>query len=402
MLHTHASGHWRACTWASPHCLCWCSSHPHTSTAPKRLRQQSSNLGACTVSIVSPLKHACARCACRADRALAAKAVYGRAWWEGGTGICKHAQPAGPVPPHISWLAGAPELFNNIVVFLPDLDTGDYHIRRDYKRTTHLALMEKMLRRGYDVVAQVDEAPSMILTYGCGGVTEIDIDDLELQDGMKLAVVLGSSWAPVNALTKRAAANEAGVRLGKAMCATLQPYACTHMHTVSITDRRLVKQLLEVLILFLQPQPCTACPCGGHCHPQFEAPDGWQRRRVQGDENESAEWAVGQLLRAGHTGECREASIASRSSSSSCCRKLVLVVRQAEAFACTSMHRAILRHGIATVLSMCKHGKQLTYCQTRRLCGCLVCTPCVLPMHSRCAAPVRRQAQGDSAREGGN
>lgn len=62
-------------------------------------------------------------------------------------------------------------------------------MKRDYKKLTKQQFLQKMAREPCKRVVQVDEQPSQVMAVEDCADTAVDIDDVQLQDGMRLAVV---------------------------------------------------------------------------------------------------------------------------------------------------------------------------------------------------------------------
>ncbi len=63
------------------------------------------------------------------------------------------------------------------------------YAKRDYKKLTKQQFLQKMAREPCKRVVQVDEQPSQVMAVEDCADTAVDIDDVQLQDGMRLAVV---------------------------------------------------------------------------------------------------------------------------------------------------------------------------------------------------------------------
>ncbi|GLC35397.1 hypothetical protein PLESTM_000315600 [Pleodorina starrii] len=84
------------------------------------------------------------------------------------------------------------KLFNNITVFV----RGRYgYVKRDYVKLTQTQFLQKMQREGCVRVVPVDEQPSQILAVDDCTDKAVDVDDVQLQDNMRLAVVVGAEDA---------------------------------------------------------------------------------------------------------------------------------------------------------------------------------------------------------------
>ncbi|PNH08294.1 hypothetical protein TSOC_005176, partial [Tetrabaena socialis] len=80
-----------------------------------------------------------------------------------------------------------PRLFHDITVFVPH-SCG--YLRRSFREITHEQLSTKLSAKGFDAVHLVDDKPQQLLQLRDCEHTAIDIDDVELRDGMQLAVVV--------------------------------------------------------------------------------------------------------------------------------------------------------------------------------------------------------------------
>jgi hypothetical protein len=104
---------------------------------------------------------------------------------------------------------------NNITLYTPVVDTGAYFKRR-MKRGTHKQLTDKLAASGYDTVAEVDGAPAHLLQLSSCPDAK-DIGEVELQDGIQLAVVVTAPLGPFDQLARGIKAAQAQVRAADAM-----------------------------------------------------------------------------------------------------------------------------------------------------------------------------------------
>ena len=116
--------------------------------------------------------------------------------------------------------------------------------------------------KGFDSVVPVASAPERILWAANCPDTQ-DIAEVDLRDGIQLAVVLDSEMTPMGKVAQRLQAVETSVSL----------------------------YLLGLILLnFL-----VSCSHFAHCLLQTSTLNGWQRGRVNADEEKCAEWAVSYL-----------------------------------------------------------------------------------------------------------
>lgn len=82
-------------------------------------------------------------------------------------------------------------LFNNITVFIPG-SSGSGYAPRHFPKLSEKQFEMKMGRERYFRVVPVKEQPSQLLALDDCPYQAVDIDDVELQDDMQLAVVVGA------------------------------------------------------------------------------------------------------------------------------------------------------------------------------------------------------------------
>ncbi len=87
-----------------------------------------------------------------------------------------------------------PKLYNNVTVFVPDGSSSEY-VKRDYRKLTKKQFTAKMGSYACRQVVPVDEKPSQLLALADCADTAVDIEDVQLQDGMQLVMVVGAEGA---------------------------------------------------------------------------------------------------------------------------------------------------------------------------------------------------------------
>ncbi|GFH10955.1 predicted protein [Haematococcus lacustris] len=156
---------------------------------------------------------------------------------------CNHSAVA-PVCVHASGLiemdnsVTESKLYSGITLYTPR--GRDSYRQRNLKFTTHTQLAAKLSAKGYDTVAIVDSMPLEQLGPDHDGAQ--DVDDVELADGMQLAVVVDADRTPLGKLAER----------------------------LSVVEDMVIEYAV------------------------------WQRGCIRADENRSLEWAVQYLIQAGH------------------------------------------------------------------------------------------------------
>ncbi|KXZ49609.1 hypothetical protein GPECTOR_20g465 [Gonium pectorale] len=84
-------------------------------------------------------------------------------------------------------VAGGANTYNHVTVYLPNRSSGSGYIKRDFRKLTPNQLQKKLNQKGYFHVLPVDEQPPLLLQLAdCCDRAE----DVELRDGMQLAVVV--------------------------------------------------------------------------------------------------------------------------------------------------------------------------------------------------------------------
>ncbi len=86
-------------------------------------------------------------------------------------------------------------MFNNITVFILGCYGG--YVKCDYPKLTKSQFEKKMARQRCACVVPVDAQPSQILALEDCADAAVDIDDVQLHDGMRLAVVASRGAALV-------------------------------------------------------------------------------------------------------------------------------------------------------------------------------------------------------------
>ncbi|KAG2452714.1 hypothetical protein HYH02_002946 [Chlamydomonas schloesseri] len=84
-----------------------------------------------------------------------------------------------------------PHLYNNVTVFV--VGRSGY-VKREYRQLSKNQFLKKMERERSIRVVPVDEQPREVLVVDDCADTAVDIDDLTLTDGMRLAVVVGAEY----------------------------------------------------------------------------------------------------------------------------------------------------------------------------------------------------------------
>ncbi|KAJ9524333.1 hypothetical protein QJQ45_008588 [Haematococcus lacustris] len=130
------------------------------------------------------------------------------------------------------------KLYKGIILYTPWGQDG--YLQRNLKLTTRKQLAAKLRANGDDTVAIVDSMPLKLL--GPEYKYAQDVDEVELADGMQLAVVVNAERAPLGKLVERVS--------------DVEDMATQHA--------------------------------------------GWQRGRIRADETRSREWAVQHLIQTGH------------------------------------------------------------------------------------------------------
>ena len=96
--------------------------------------------------------------------------------------------------------AAEPPLYNNITLYTPIAGTDRYLARRK-KRTSLDQLASLLAAKGLDTVVRVEAAPAELLRLSSCSDEAQYIDDVELEDGMQLAVVV-EDGSPYDELSK--------------------------------------------------------------------------------------------------------------------------------------------------------------------------------------------------------
>ncbi|KAG2442924.1 hypothetical protein HXX76_003000 [Chlamydomonas incerta] len=92
-----------------------------------------------------------------------------------------------------SWTAADTKLYNNVAVFVPGYETP--YAKLNFKHVTKKQLVKQMEREHYFRVVKVAEQPSQPLALEKCAADFVDINKLQLQDDVKLAVVVGGEHA---------------------------------------------------------------------------------------------------------------------------------------------------------------------------------------------------------------
>lgn len=79
-------------------------------------------------------------------------------------------------------------------MFVPDGPSLDY-VKRYYRKLTKKQFTAKMGSYACRQVVPVDEKPSQLLALADCADTAVDTEDVQLQDGMQLAMVVGAEGA---------------------------------------------------------------------------------------------------------------------------------------------------------------------------------------------------------------
>jgi hypothetical protein len=96
-------------------------------------------------------------------------------------------------------------MVKDITLYTP-LWGHDRYLSRTKKQTTRKQLVALVNKYGSEFVAVVDDQPSQLLRAETWPLDRIEIiDELELRDGMKLAVLVEGPIAPLDKLLARAA-----------------------------------------------------------------------------------------------------------------------------------------------------------------------------------------------------
>ena len=109
---------------------------------------------------------------------------------------------------HFHTRAAESLLYNNITVYIPKAGTDRYVVRHK-KHATLKQLASRLTAKGFELVMKVESAPAELLT--CSDEAQ-DIDEVELEDGMQLAVVVDAPFLPYDETSKRIAGLEKMVR----------------------------------------------------------------------------------------------------------------------------------------------------------------------------------------------
>jgi len=92
-------------------------------------------------------------------------------------------------------------IFKNITLYTPVADTGGYFPR--HLNCTKKQLINKLGTKRFDTLVQVDSQPAQILRLGNCLTDARDVEEIELADGMKLAVVVDGWEEPLDKLPAR-------------------------------------------------------------------------------------------------------------------------------------------------------------------------------------------------------
>lgn len=112
--------------------------------------------------------------------------------------------------------AAGPELFNNITVFVPGRSG---YVKRKYSELSKDKFITKILREGSTRVVRVNAQPSKVLVVDDCADTAVDVDDVQLQDDIQLAVVVRAEDA-INKLvpTPAPGGDDSGLEGGPNRC----------------------------------------------------------------------------------------------------------------------------------------------------------------------------------------
>jgi hypothetical protein len=99
------------------------------------------------------------------------------------------------------------ETYSRVVLYTPRGKSG--YMQRNMKQTTRNQLVSKLRNKGYDTVMIVDSMPLRLL--GPDSDKAEDIDEVELFDGVQLAVVVDVEHTPFERLDERLSGMESMV-----------------------------------------------------------------------------------------------------------------------------------------------------------------------------------------------